>query len=94
MLQNGNVSLKPMPDKKVEAQQEAHRKFKAERHALAQSVAKSLRRDKEFPLPEDFDKQIEAKGWTYAEKMAGKYLNWILKKGSSKPAKNGAKKSS
>lgn len=86
MPQNGNVSLKSMSAKKIEAQQDAHKKFKAERHALAQSVAQSLKRDKEFPLPEDFDKQIETKGWAYAEKMAGKYLNW--KKASRKPAKN------
>jgi hypothetical protein len=81
------------PAKKVDSDQSAHIKFKAEQKALAESVAKTLRRQKAFPLPENFDARIEAEGWKYAEKMAAKYLEWISTKASNSPAKGRPRKS-
>ncbi|MEY4642000.1 MAG: hypothetical protein RLZZ227_1994 [Pseudomonadota bacterium] len=78
----------PGAAKKVESSQSAHLKFKAEQQKLAESVAKTLRRQKEFPLPEDFDERIEAEGWKYAEKIAARYLEWISMKGSSRQGKS------
>ena len=76
------------PVKKVESSQNAHIKFKAEQQHLAENVAKTLRRQQGFPLPENFDERIESEGWKYAEKMAGKYLEWIsLKASNRKPAR-------
>jgi hypothetical protein len=80
--------------KKVDSDQSAHIKFKAEQQKLAESVAGRLRRQKDFPLPENFDERIEAEGWKYAEKMADKYLDWISTKtsrGVKAPSKRKAK---
>lgn len=79
--------------KKVDSDQSAHIKFKAEQRKLAESVAKTLRRQKEFPLPENFDERIEAEGWKYAEKMADKYLEWISTKAINSSAKARSRKS-